>query len=219
MRRFITEKTCEGNLPKNPPNSPFNKGGLRGDLENTEWQQPFRFYPENPVWDENKDWVLEIGPGNGKFITWLAAQHPQKLFVALELRFMRHQGVGQKSDKAKISNIISVHGDARYCLPHLFKKESLNEIYILFPDPWFKRRHLKNRLINPERTELFHSLLKKQGKVFFATDNHSYAEWVKTSFTEKDWKFEEGQSLYPTYFETKWKALGRNLHYFVFHKK
>ncbi len=183
------------------------------------WQKPFRFFPKNPVWDETKDWVLEIGPGNGKFITWLAAQQPQKLFIAVELRNMRFQGVGTKSEKAAIENIISVHGDARYCLPYVFKEKTLTEIYILFPDPWFKRRHYKHRLINTERTELFHSLLKKDGKVYFASDNQDYAAWVKKSFPEEKWKFEEGNSLYPTYFETKWKMLGRSIHYFVFVKK
>lgn len=189
------------------------------EKDEKEWAKPFRFFPPEPVWDSKKDWVLEIGPGNGKFINWIAAENPQKLFVALELRSLRYQSVGQKAQSSKIENIISVHGDARYCLPHLFEEKSLAEIYILFPDPWFKRRHFKNRLINPERVELFHSLLKKNGKLFFASDNEDYANWVRNSFPEKKWKFEEGQSLYPTYFETKWKKMGRKIHYFVFNKK
>lgn len=191
-------------------------------MENEEelnWQKPFQFYPYPPPWDVGKDWILEIGPGNGKFITWLASQNPEKLFIAVELRNMRYQGVGEKSKKAAIENIITVHGDARYCLPYLFEAESLSEIYILFPDPWFKRRHYKHRLINSERAELFHSFLKKNGKVFFATDHEDYAAWVKKSFSKEKWNFEEGKSLYPTYFETKWKKMGRQIHYFLFTKK
>lgn len=166
----------------------------------------------------SKEWVLEIGPGNGKFITWIASQNPQKLFIALELRNMRFQGVNEKTEKSKIENIITIHGDARYCLPYVFEANSLSEIYVLFPDPWFKRRHHKHRMINEERSKLFHSLLKKNGKVFFATDHSEYAAWVKKSFLENEWNFEEGKSLYPTYFETKWKKIGRSIHYFVFHK-
>ena len=181
-----------------------------------DYQKPFQFHPHPPPWDKNKKWVLEIGPGNGKFITWLAAQHPQKLFIAVELRNMRFQGVGKKSLRSKIENITTVHGDARYCLPYVFEKNSLTEIYILFPDPWFKRRHYKHRLINAERTELFHALLKKNGKVYFASDNKDYAEWVQKSFSKEKWKFEEGKSLYPTYFETKWKKMGREISYFLF---
>lgn len=171
-----------------------------------------------PPWDSSKEWILEIGPGNGHFINWMAAQHPSKLFIALELRNLRYQSVGAKSSKARLENLVSVHGDARYCLPYLFEKESLSQIYILFPDPWFKRRHYKHRLINAERAQLFHSLLKPGGKLFFATDNDDYAAWVRKSFPEGAWRFEEGQSLYPTYFETKWKKLGRSIHYFVFKK-
>ncbi len=189
------------------------------DENKEDWKQPFRFYPTPPPWDKNKEWVLEIGPGNGKFITWFAAQHPAKLFIAVELRSMRYESVGEKTLKSKADNLITVHGDARYCLPYIFEDESLSEIYILFPDPWFKRRHHKHRLINPERAELFHRLLKKDGKLFFASDNAPYAEWVKKSFPESQWNLEEGKSLYPTYFETKWKKLGREIQYFVFQKK
>lgn len=187
--------------------------------ENKEdWKKPFRFHPIAPPWPKDKEWVLEIGPGNGKFINWIAAENPHKLYIAIELRNMRWQGVGEKSKQAHLENLISVHGDARYCLPYVFEENSLSEIYILFPDPWFKRRHHKNRLINPERAELFHKILKPQGKLYFASDNTPYAEWVQKSFPEKDWKLEEGKSLYPTYFETKWKKMGRDIHYFVFQK-
>lgn len=187
--------------------------------DSKDWQKPFQFYPKEPVWDIQKKWVLEIGPGNGKFITWFAKQNPQKLFIAIELRNLRYQGVGEKLNEEQIENLITIHGDARYCLPYLFKKESLEEIYILFPDPWFKRRHYKHRLINPERVQLFYELLQKDGKIFFATDYTQYAEWVKKCFSENQWSFEEGKSLYPTYFETKWKKLGREIHYYCFQKK
>ncbi len=188
-------------------------------MKNDDWKKPFQFYPSPPPWNKNSEWVLEIGPGNGKFITWIAEQNPKKLFIALELRNMRFQGVGEKSKKSKLENIIGVHGDARYCLPYLFEAHSLREIYILFPDPWFKRRHYKHRLINLERVKLFHSLLKSEGKLFFATDHNAYAEEVRKSFLETEWKFEEGKSLYPTYFETKWKKMGREIYYYCFEKK
>jgi len=187
--------------------------------EPKDWQKPFQFFPSSPLWDLQKEWVLEIGPGNGKFTLWFAQENPQKLVIAIELRNMRFQGVGEKSTQAQLENLIAIHGDARYCLPHLFKEQSLGEIYILFPDPWFKRRHHKHRLINPERVQLFYELLKPQGKIFFATDYTQYAEWVKKCFQEKQWQFEEGKSLYPTYFETKWKKLGREIHYYCFVKR
>lgn len=136
---------------------------------------------------------------------------------------MRFQKILQKIEKLKREakvpalgfphNVILIHGDARHCLGPLFQKHPLSEIYILFPDPWFKRRHHKHRLINPERVGLFQQLLQAQGKIFFATDDTEYTEWVKACFQAQGWRLEEGQSLYPTYFETKWKKMGKKIDY------
>ncbi|MBF0492275.1 MAG: tRNA (guanosine(46)-N7)-methyltransferase TrmB [Deltaproteobacteria bacterium] len=192
---------------------------MEEDIEIKDWQKPFQIFPALPDIQNTSDWILEIGPGNGKFILWMAQNHPQKTFFTLELRNMRYQNVVEKTKKLKLNNLISVHGDARYCLTELLEKETLSEIFILFPDPWFKRRHYKHRLINEERTELFHKLLKTVGKVWVATDDAPYAEHIQQVFLEKHWEIQEGKSLFPTYFETKWKKMGRTIHYFCFVKK
>lgn len=172
----------------------------------------------NPNWDAGKEWILEIGPGNGKFLLWMAESNPQKLFIATEIRNMRYRKIAKKVEEGNLKNVVLIHGDARHCLPHLFEGQRLSEIYVLFPDPWPKRRHNKHRLLNGERIDLFHEILKKGGSVFIATDHAHYAEQIKKIFPEEKWRREEGRSLYPTYFETKWKNLGREIFYFRFVK-
>lgn len=189
------------------------------DINSKDWQKPFQISSEIPPFTKSSEWILEIGPGNGKFILWMAEKHPQKTFFALELRNMRYQNVLEKTKSAALTNLISIHGDARYCLAEFFPKERLNEIFILFPDPWFKRRHYKHRLINEERTELFHQLLKESGKVWVATDFTHYADQIQKVFSKEKWEIQESKSLFPTYFETKWKKMGRDIHYFCFKKK
>lgn len=191
---------------------------MEDEIPSKDWQKPFQIYPHLPDKKTN-DWILEVGPGNGKFILWMAASHPQKTFFALELRNMRYQNVVDKTKASNLENLVSIHGDARYCLPEIFQPNQLDEIYILFPDPWFKRRHYKHRLINEERTELFHKILKEEGKAWVATDDAHYAEHIQKVFLEKHWDRQEGKSLFPTYFETKWKKMGRTIHYFCFVKK
>lgn len=189
------------------------------DINNAQdWQKPFQISPGFPE-RKSSDWILEIGPGNGKFILWMAKNHPQKTFFALELRNMRYQNVVEQTQIQSLNNLVAVHGDARYCLTELFKPGQLSEMFILFPDPWFKRRHYKHRLINEERTQLFHSLLQEKGKVWVATDYTHYAEQIAKVFSKDLWDLEEGKSLFPTYFETKWKKMGREIHYFCFVKK
>jgi len=182
------------------------------------WKKPFQISPENPIWDEGKPWVLEIGPGNGKFLLWLAEQHPHQLHIAIEIRNMRFQNLAKKARENRLNNIIAIHGDARHCLPFLFKGPCLDEAYILFPDPWPKRRHNKHRLLNLERTDELYELLKPGGRVWVATDHDHYSAQIQKVFPSDRWKYEEGKSFYPTYFETKWVKMGRKIHYFCFKK-
>jgi len=182
------------------------------------WKKPYQFFPLNPVWDESMEWVLEIGPGNGKFLLWLAEQNPHQLHIAVEIRNMRFQNLAQKAREKGLKNLIVIHGDARHCLSFLFHHPCLTEAFILFPDPWPKRRHHKHRLLNTERTEQLHEILKSKGRVWVATDHDEYSGQIRSVFPPEKWKYEEGKSLYPTYFETKWKKLGREIHYFCFRK-
>ena len=60
-----------------------------------------------------------------------------------------------------------------------FKKLRFERIYILFPDPWPKKKHKKRRIVNEEFLKKIFALLKKRGKVFFSTDNFDYFLNVK----------------------------------------
>ncbi|MBL7684845.1 MAG: hypothetical protein JNK65_02290 [Deltaproteobacteria bacterium] len=180
------------------------------------WKKPYQVYPPKNEWDSQKEWILEIGPGNGKFIVWMAENFKNKTMIAVELRNMRFQHVVELAKEKNLSNLHAVHGDARYCLEELFTENSLSEIFILFPDPWPKRRHNKHRLLCETRTDLFYSLLKKGGKVWSATDHPEYARQIAEVFPHEKWIHEEGKSHFPTYFETKWKKMGLPIHYFGF---
>ena len=61
-----------------------------------------------------------------------------------------------------------------------FKKLRFNAIYILFPDPWPKKRHHKRRIVNEQFLRLILKILKTDGKVFFSTDDCDYFENVKS---------------------------------------
>ena len=74
-----------------------------------------------------------------------------------------------------------------YLYPYVFqkfinkyKKLRFDIIYVLFPDPWPKKRHKKRRIVNEEFLKKIFAILKKRGKVFFSTDNLDYFLNVKT---------------------------------------
>ena len=71
--------------------------------------------------------------------------------------------------------------DVRVLLSHL-SKQILDEIFILYPDPWPKARHEKRRILNKENLNLFLSKLKINGKVFIATDVKNYFDSITKLF-------------------------------------
>jgi len=163
--------------------------------------------------------VLEIGPGKGEFLLHLAEQEPKTTFIAIEIRGGRFAKIGKRADSRALKNFHMIHGDARECLTRLFRPALFERIYVLFPDPWPKRRHSKHRLLKPELLAHLREFLKPGGAIYNATDAGFYSEEIVSAFEEVG-GFERHriESLYPTYFEKKWKALGREIDYWKFVK-
>ena len=178
-----------------------------------------RFLPCEPPLSAEGPKVLEIGPGKGEFLLHLASAEPQSTFVAVEIRRGRFEKIAKKAATLKLNNVYLVLGDARECLSRLFKPGLFDRIYILFPDPWPKRRHSKHRLLKPELLALLRDYLKPGGSIYNATDAGFYSEEIVAAFEEVGgFRREAIESLYPTYFEKKWKALGREIDYWRFVK-
>jgi tRNA (guanine-N7-)-methyltransferase len=89
---------------------------------------------------------LEVGSGNGFFLSGMARAHPEVDFVGVELRFKRVVLCARKLDAAGVTNARIARYHAAF-LDDLFPDGSLSAIYVNHPDPWPKDRHEKNRLI------------------------------------------------------------------------
>lgn len=160
---------------------------------------------------------LEIGPGNGDFILNECIKNPENHYVAVELKKRRFLKVGHKAKNREIQNLTVVWGDARECVKRLFGPHSLDEIYILFPDPWPKKAHAKHRLIQSHLINFLKNYLKAGGIIHTATDDAAYAEQIREVFSENGhFRKENSASLYSTYFENKWRQEGRELHFYKF---
>lgn len=122
--------------------------------------------------------TLEIGFGNGDNLAALAAAHPQRDFIGVEVHT---PGVGHlllKAEAAGVSNLRVLQHDAVEVLRERIVPASLDSILVLFPDPWHKKRHHKRRLISAEFAELAASRLSPGGTLQLATDWEPYAEWM-----------------------------------------
>lgn len=120
--------------------------------------------------------TLEIGFGNGDNLAALAAAHPERDFVGLEVHA---PGVGHLLLKAAghgLTNLRVIQHDAVEVLRDRIAPDSLDAILVLFPDPWHKKRHHKRRLVNARFAELAASRLAPGGTLQLATDWEPYAE-------------------------------------------
>jgi tRNA (guanine-N7-)-methyltransferase len=119
--------------------------------------------------------TLEIGFGNGEHLASLAAAHPERDYFGVEVH---RPGVGHLLLLAQTNNLanlrVSTH-DAVEVLREQIAPASLDEVLVLFPDPWHKKRHHKRRLIQPPFVGLIASRLRAGGVLRLATDWEEYA--------------------------------------------
>ena len=133
---------------------------------------------------EKKIW-LEVGFGNGHHLVELAKRNYDKLIVGSEVY---ENGVATACFSLfqnKIQNARVFHGDARNLL-NLFKDKAVDRFYILFPDPWTKKRHKSRRLLSSSNVGYFSKILKPEGYICIATDVEDYCLEIEDTFSNLD---------------------------------
>jgi len=120
--------------------------------------------------------VLEIGFGNGVSLTEMAANHPENDYLGIEVH---RPGVGNlllQIERQALNNIRVSNDDALEVLEQQIPDESVDAVYLFFPDPWHKRKHHKRRIVQTAFAQLLHRKLKPGGIFHMATDWENYAE-------------------------------------------
>jgi len=120
--------------------------------------------------------TLEIGFGNGDNLVTQAAAHPERNYLGIEVH---RPGVGHlllRLDERQLRHVRIICHDAVEVLAHQVAPQTLDEIQILFPDPWPKKRHHKRRLVQGPFVELLADRLRLGGLLRFATDWRPYAD-------------------------------------------
>jgi len=185
-------------------------------------------YPLNldSLFGRNSSVELEIGFGNGVFLVQVASDNRDKNFVGIELVNFFAKKADKKLKNAGLENVRLFVGDAKLLLLLLFEDRTFDGIYFNFPDPWFKKRHKKRRLLKLNFNRLLAKRLKDDGFVSIVTDHPEFRDFVIESMIDSGvFKSEypsgfttENPGHYPTKYEQKWRSQGREIYYMRFRK-
>jgi tRNA (guanine-N7-)-methyltransferase len=119
---------------------------------------------------------LEIGSGHGGYALAFGARHPDRVLVAVEQRKKFAADLEDRARRRKLGNLVVMTGDARLLAPRIFREGSLSAVHVHFPDPWWKRRHERRRLVDGGMSTLLLRLLRPGGILDFRTDVERYAQ-------------------------------------------
>ena len=121
--------------------------------------------------------VLEIGFGGGEHLAHMARSEPQTGFIGVEPFVNGMAKMLARIDDEELSNVRLWDQDAALLLPAL-PDASLEAVYLLYPDPWPKRRTRKRRFVSPESLSEIARVLKPGGIFRFASDIDDYVGWT-----------------------------------------
>lgn len=124
-----------------------------------------------------KEVIFEVGFGSGENLVHQAKKYPDALCIGCEPFINGVVSLLGKINKEDLSNICIFDDDARLLLQAL-PDNCISKAFILFPDPWPKKRHHKRRVVSMENLLLIHQKMQKNGMLTIATDHPGYLEWI-----------------------------------------
>ena len=147
---------------------------------------PIRSAVEQLVWNDlfanQQPLELELGCGDGSFLAEYARRHPEHNFVGVERLLGRLRKLEKKGRRAGLKNLRGLRIESAYLLQYLIAPHSVQAVHIYFPDPWPKRKHRRNRLINERFPSLARQVLEPGGFVYLRTDDKDYFEQMTSVF-------------------------------------
>ncbi|MFO0013025.1 MAG: tRNA (guanine(46)-N(7))-methyltransferase TrmB [Planctomycetota bacterium] len=119
---------------------------------------------------------LEIGSGKGLFLTQAAQQQSDRMFIGLELATKYARDAQAKLDRLGITNACFIACDAVAVIDRDVPETSLAAVHVYFPDPWWKSKHKKRRVLSDETIMNIQRTLVAGGQLHFWTDVLDYYE-------------------------------------------
>jgi tRNA (guanine-N7-)-methyltransferase len=117
---------------------------------------------------------MEVGSGKGLFLRSAAAARPEANFLGVEVVRKYAEFAAAGLAKAGLCNALVIHADALRVFGELIPDNSLAAVHVYFPDPWWKKRHRKRRVMRESFVRDVERTLRAGGSLHFWTDVEEY---------------------------------------------
>ncbi|MCU0364654.1 MAG: tRNA (guanosine(46)-N7)-methyltransferase TrmB [Ignavibacteriaceae bacterium] len=171
--------------------------------------------------------TLELGCGHGDYSVELAQIFPDRNFIGVDVKGARIFNGALKAIERDLSNAAFLIAKAEK-LRDIFKQKSVEEIFIPFPDPHFRRANQNKRLISSSFLDMYKWLLTEDGQIHFKTDNQELFEYALKTISDFGCKiifssenlYKSEEAKFPsnviTLFEKYYLKEGRRIKYVCF---
>lgn len=137
-------------------------------------------FPAPPSWPtvfgREAPLEVELGFGRPHFLFERAQEVPEHDIVGIEWKARHVTAANKRRRREGVHNLCAVHGNAWLLFGGFFRDESLSAVFLNFPDPWWKSRHRKRRIVSDTFARLLASKLRPGGFALIQTDVASLLE-------------------------------------------
>lgn len=175
----------------------------------------FHRYSVAEIFGHGDECEVDLGCGDGGFLLAMAERYPERLFLGVERLLGRIRKVCAESERRGLKHVRGLRVESRYFLEWMVQPGSIRRLHYLFPDPWPKEKHHKNRLVQDSFVPVLHRALAPQGEFLFKTDHEEYFQWVceRMAASPLFHRVEWDEPFYPkTDFQRLWESQGKDVY-------
>ena len=174
-------------------------------------------------WHDDRPLTIELGAGTALFSVELATVHPDRRYVAIDVKADRLQKGAHLALERGLTNIRFVRARADQLL-QVVEPASASELWLTFSDPFPRDRDAKRRLTSDRFLPLYEQAIKRGGILRQKTDDHNLFDWSLEQLVARGWEIKElSYDLHEsnlsddykimTTYEYKWQAEGLKTYY------
>ncbi len=163
--------------------------------------------------------VLEVGFGDGRFLSHLGRTHPEWNLLGAEISLGSVWRTYRRMKRDAIEHVRLYKGNAGFIVRDVVAPSALSRVYVNFPDPWPRKKQWKNRLLQPDFFRTLHARLAPGGHLELTTDHPGYFEYALAAAASSEcFLAQEGappEAALQTKYAQKWLGQGKP----IFHAK